>query len=89
MKLKIKLMESDLAYYQKHHNLEPPRTTKKAIAESYSNSKSVSRLSTERRLSTPSQSVTKKRKSQSREKEQTTKTPKKAMNTSHQQQSQS
>jgi hypothetical protein len=53
MKLKIKLMESDLAYYQKHHNGEPPRTTKKAIAESYSNSKSVSRLGTERRLSTP------------------------------------
>lgn len=53
MKLKIKLMESDLAYYQKHHNGEPPRTTKKAIAESYSNSKSASRLGTERRLSTP------------------------------------
>ena len=53
MKVKIKLLESDLAYYQKHHNAEPPRTTMKAIAESYNNSKSVSRLGTERRLSTP------------------------------------
>ena len=53
LKAKLALMESDLAYYHKHHNGEPPRTTKKAIAESYSNSKSASRLGTERRLSTP------------------------------------